>query len=274
MKILFRAYPYSVSLAVAIILFGSGVLLYSNYIYHTYIVGAFHKFPEPVAKELRKALFYTNQDLRPHDALKYYKKALRISEEIGMDPFSDEILGVKIQMAAFFEKIEQREKAIQVLEIVKRDCLTWMEELGIKAENISSGKRTRVLAKTVQISTKLGELYASPYVMRKDEAEKNLIWAVETALRESIRRQNEGVKEGEGEWMDREAIGMTMENLAGTYEEKDDHELAAPLYLQAINLSPLKKCHTATLSKSPFLHSASVTRSPTVRIGEIRLTSQ
>ena len=224
--------------------------MYSNYIYHHYIIGAFHTFPESVAKELRKALFYTNQDLRPHDALKYYKKALRISEEIGMDPFSDEILGVKIQMAAFFEKIDEYEKSIQVLEIVKRDCLAWIDELGNKPENISSGKRTKVLAKTVQISTKLGELYSSQYVMRRDEAEKNLVWAVETALRELIRRQKEGVKEGEGPWMDRDAIGATMEALGNNYEEKDMHDLAAPLFLQAINLSPPNSCHTAVLSKS------------------------
>ena len=167
-----------------------------------------------------------------------------------MDPFSDEILGVKIQMAAFFEKIDEYEKSIQVLEIVKRDCLAWIEELGSKPDNIASGKRTRVLAKTVQISTKLGELYSSQYVMRKDKAEKNLVWAVETALRELIRRQKEGVKEGEGPWMDRESIGATMEALGNNYEEKDMHDLAAPLFLQAINLSPPNSCHQAVLSKS------------------------
>lgn len=245
-KTLFKAYPYSVTLATAIILFGAGTLLYSNYIYHHYIIGAFHKFPEPVAKELRKALFYTNQDPRPHEALKYYKKALRVAEEIGMDPFSDEILGVKIQMAAFFEKIDQYDKAIQVLEIVRRDCLTWIDELGDKPENV--GKRTRVLAKTIAISTKLGDLYASPFVMEKEAAEEKLVWAVETALKELHRRQVEGVKPDEGEWLTQEELGGSLERLGMNYEEKDQHHLAAPAFLTAINLSPPKSCHTAVLS--------------------------
>jgi len=229
------------------ILFGAGTLLYSNYIYHTYIIGAFHKFPEPVAKELRKALFYTNQDLKPQEALKYYKKALRVADEIGMDPFSDEILGVKIQMAAFMEKIDQFGKAIQILEIVRRDCLTWIEELGDKPQNV--GKRTRVLAKTIAISVKLGEMYAGQYIMEKELAEEKLVWAVEAALKEVHRREVEGVKPDEGDWMTPEEIGGALEALGHHYEEKDQHYLATPLFLQAINLSPPKSCHTAVLSK-------------------------
>jgi hypothetical protein len=115
---LWRAHPYSVSTALATIAFGFGALVYANHIYNAYIIAAFHNFPEPVAKELRKALYYTNQDLKPKEALKFYKKALAVAEEIGMDPFSDEIIGVKIQLAAFMEKIEQYGKAIEVLEIV------------------------------------------------------------------------------------------------------------------------------------------------------------
>ena len=40
------------------------------------------------------------------EALKYYKQALQVSQELQMDPFSDEILGVKIQIAAMLEKSE------------------------------------------------------------------------------------------------------------------------------------------------------------------------
>lgn len=185
--------------------------MYTNYFYNTYIVGAFRNFPEPVAKELRKALYFTNQDLKPHQAIKFYKKTLRVAEDIGMDPFSDEILGVKFQLAAFMEKIQKYDKAIQVLEIVRNDCLDWIEEFGDKPEN--AGKRTRVLGKTIGISVKLGELYSGEYVKEQDLAEEKLVWAVEATLRELRRREKEGVKPGEGEWLTPEQIGGSFEGM-------------------------------------------------------------
>ncbi len=128
--------------------------MYSNYIYHNYIIGAFHKYPEPVAKQLRKALYYTNISLEPKNAVKYYREALRIADEMNMDPFSDEIIGVKIQIAALMERVQQYKKAIDILEIVKADNLKWIDALGGKEEN--RGKRTRVLGKTVGVSVRLG----------------------------------------------------------------------------------------------------------------------
>jgi hypothetical protein len=191
------------------ICFGSGTLIYANYIYNSYIIGAFHKYPEPVAKQLRKALYYTNISLEPQNALKYYKEALRVADEIGMDPFSDEILGVKIQLASFMEKIQQYQKAIDVLEIVRRDCLKWIDELGNLPENV--GKRTKVLGKTVGISVKLSELYANEYVMEKEAAEEKLVWAVTTLLKEQRRREVEGEKPEEGPWLSPEEIGGSLE---------------------------------------------------------------
>ncbi|CZR60618.1 uncharacterized protein PAC_10514 [Phialocephala subalpina] len=244
-KTLFRAHPFSVAAAVSLILVGTGALFYANHFYYSYIIGAFHTFPEPVAKQLRKALYYTNISLEPKNAVKYYKEALRVADEIGMDPFSDEIIGVKIQLAALMEKIQLYQKAIEVLEIVKRDNLRWVDELGNKPGN--EGKRTRVLGRTVGVSVKLGELYSNEYVKEKGAAEERLVWAVETVLKEQQRRATEGVKPGEGDWMSPEEIGGSLEALGHHYEEKDQHYLAAPLFLQALTMSPPTSCHTAVL---------------------------
>jgi hypothetical protein len=128
-----------------------------------------------------------------------------------MDPFSDEILGVKIQLAFLFEKVQLYQKAIEVLEVVRSDNMKWVEQLGNKKGN--EGKRTRVLGKTVAVSVKLGELYANQYVLEKDKAEECLVWAVECVLKEKRRREVEGVKEGEGEWLTDEEIGGSMEGI-------------------------------------------------------------
>jgi len=127
--------------------------------YREYIIGAFHTFPEPVAKELRRALYFSNISLDPQRAVKYFNRTLRKAAEVGMDPYSDEVMGVKIELAALMEKIQQYKKAVEILEIVRSDNIKWVELLGNKPGN--EAKRTRILAKTVQVSVKLGELYSN-----------------------------------------------------------------------------------------------------------------
>ncbi|KAL8756667.1 MAG: hypothetical protein Q9199_002788 [Rusavskia elegans] len=243
---LYDEYPLSVSFATFCIVSAAIGLVYANYLYQTYIIGEFAAFPEPVARKLRRALYYSNYDIQPENALKYYKQALVAAEEIGMDPFSDEIFGVKFQLASFFEnQIHQPRMAIEVLERVRQYCLDWERELGGEPKN--RGKRTRVLGQCVRMSVKLGELYAAPEIMESEHAEESLVWAVTTLLKEQSRREQEGVRDEEGEWMNAEEIGGALESLATHYSERQQHYLASPLYLQAISLISKSNCHTVVL---------------------------
>lgn len=245
-RTLFRNHPFSVTLAVIIILGGTATLGYANYFYQTYIIGAFHKYPEPVAQKLRRALYFTNTDLQPQEALKYYKQALQVAEEMEMDPFSDEIIGVKIQVAFLMEKVSQWHKAIEVLERVRNDNLKWIELFGNLEHN--KVRRTNILAKTIAISVKLGELYGHPTIYDRDMAEERLVWAVEASLKEQQRRQSNQVsEEDEGKWLTNEEIGASLESLAHSYEAKDLHYLATPLFLQALSLYPAQDCHSVVL---------------------------
>ena len=192
-------------------MFGAGGLIWAVYYYKTYIIDSFKQFPEPVAVKLRRALYYSNIEISPMEAIKYYRQALEVADEVGMDSLSDEILGVKIQLAAFLEKIQQYPKAIEVLELVQKDCLAWIKQRGSLEGN--ELKRTRLLSKTVGMAIKMGELYANQYVQEKEAAEQCLVWAVETALKERRRRDEEGVKPNEGEWMSDEQIGAALEGM-------------------------------------------------------------
>ncbi|EME83335.1 uncharacterized protein MYCFIDRAFT_188384 [Pseudocercospora fijiensis CIRAD86] len=241
-----RPHMQHVSSAHVAILVGAGSVLYANYLYQNYIIASFHKFPEEVAKKLRRALYYTNIDLQPKEALKYYKQALKVAEDIQMDPFSDEIIGVKIQMAKLLEDVNHWGKAIEVLERTRADNLAWLEQYGVLERN--KARRTSVLAKTVGISVKLGELYGHPSIYDREMAQERLVWAVETVLKEQRRRINENVKEEEeGKWMSNDEIGGALEALAHSYEAKDQHYLAAPLFLQALSLHPTNSCHQVVL---------------------------
>ena len=79
-------------------------LVYVNYFYQTYTIGAFTAYPEPVAVKMRRALYYTNIDFQAKQALKYYKQGLLVAAEVGMDPFSDEVLGIRIQVSQVMEE--------------------------------------------------------------------------------------------------------------------------------------------------------------------------
>ena len=197
----------------------------------------FTKYPPAIAQALRKALYYTDYAPDAELALKHYKRALELCDELGLDPFSDDTLGIRIQVAAWQEKIGNYMGAITILESVWRDCLHWvatMEKAIADGSVDKSGvikppppkddddeppkqqenlwhKRTRLLAKAIGTSTKLGQLYGDDHVNDWESTQKRLTWAVETALSESKRRLTEGVKPDEGDWLSPEELGGAME---------------------------------------------------------------
>ncbi|KAI3333193.1 TPR domain-containing protein [Ustulina deusta] len=280
MRTLFRQSPEELVIAIILLCGCAAVSVYVVYAYFHYFQSEqFTRFPPEIAKSLRRALYYTNYAPDPKLALKYYKLALEQCAAAGIDPFSDEVIGVRIQIAAWLEKIGKFQNSIEVLEALLRDCKKWVEKMeksvqdGLvdrsgrlvtapttqpnipeeggdgsaeEPENLWA-KRTRVLGKSVGISVKLGELYTDDHVLQGDAAGEHLVWAVETVLKELQRRQVEGVKGGEGDWMTPEQIGGALEALGNHYESKSQHYLAAPLYLQAVTLSPPDSCHTAVL---------------------------
>lgn len=87
-------------------------------------------------------MYYTDIDLQPLKALKAYKDALKLAIELEMHPFSDEVLGIKIQVAMMLERAGLAKPAIEVLERTKREALRWIEESRVK-EGIIRGEREK-----------------------------------------------------------------------------------------------------------------------------------
>lgn len=199
----------------------------------------FTKYPPDVAQSLRRALYYSNHQHDPELALKYYKKALEQCAAHGLDPFSDDVTGIKIQLASWFEdKLNDKRGAVKVLDIVLNEHKEWLKKAETAPEKLPRapvpGKvvgegeaaktitkedfeqwfwsaRNRVLLKSVQISIKLGELNAHDQILETDLSHEHLMWGVETALKEFQRRAAEGVKDGEGSWVTPEEVGGAME---------------------------------------------------------------
>ncbi|KAJ5544699.1 hypothetical protein N7535_006913 [Penicillium sp. DV-2018c] len=232
-KGIWRKNPILMPLAIFSIVGGALIFAYISYVEVTRVAPQYHKFPAPVADSLRTAVYYTEIDLNPAKAMKAYKEALRTAFELGVHPYSDEILGIKLQVAMMLEKAGLVKPAIDVLERTKNETLAWVDEvtagntaaaaqkveqaraqatLGNVVEKTEAGQETeedakakaeyeirqrdKALKKVVGIAMKLGELYASEHMQEDKKAEAAQVAAVEICLREMHRRQRLGLPVG------------------------------------------------------------------------------
>jgi len=211
---------------------------------------AMHKFPEPVAKELRKAIYYDKgYGKDPKKAFQYYKEALMVATDLGMNPYSEEFIGMRVRMAEFLEQHRQFEAAITVLEKEKQYCYDFLEKAKVQKEmEIPDAQWSRMTGMAVKLGVKLGKLYSDEDVDNPEAAQAALVQVVETLLKERIRREQEGVKEDAREWLNEEEVGASLEELGHSYLDSRQPEFALPLFLQALSLSPAKSCHSAMLS--------------------------
>ncbi|KAK3327815.1 hypothetical protein B0T19DRAFT_400633 [Cercophora scortea] len=301
LKKLFQQSPEELVLAIVVLAASVVLVVYIVRTYFTYFYSEeFTRYPQPIAKALRRALYYSNYQPDPRLALKYYKIALELCDELHLDPFSDDVMGIKIQLAAWLEKTGNYENAATVLEALLGDCKRWVDvmEKSVKEGTIPKtllppapgevdgsapaqnagpeevretiwGKRTRVLGKAVGISVKLAAIYADEHLTKPELAHEKLVWAVETALKELQRRSAEPLKEGEGDWMTPEQIGGALESLGHSYESKSQFQLALPLFFEALRLCQ-DQCHSAVLMNNIAICFA---QHPVMGLGEAAVDS-
>lgn len=251
-------------LALGVVGFMGASLVYAVYL-HVKVRQQMGEYPESVGLKLRRALYFTDNNLDPAQAMKAYMGALAMAEQERLHPLSDAVLGIWLQMARFLELIGHVKEAIEVLDIQRQHCLTWIEEEGNEEGN--AGDRTRLLQKAIQMSSKIGELFSSPYFPDKQKSGEFLTWSVETMLKENERRRREGLKPGEGEMgITRDEQGAQMEGMSQAilnrldevhadmnvalghhYEEKDNFFFASQLFLQALMIKPTQDCHSVIL---------------------------
>ena len=259
---LFHTAPISISLATLFILGGAISLRSVPYFYRNEVEVLNAKYPEEVAKKLRRAIHYTIIEPNAKDAFKYYKMALVEANKAGMQEWSDEVTGIKIQVASMFESMGRLDKAVEALELVFADAAAFVEKQDALQENPSPDgplpagtrdrqARSRVLKRMIRMSTKLAELYADDRLGARNTSEEKLVWGATTTLKERARRQGMTPEQEslEGDWMSEMEIAASLESLAMHYMSTRQNYLAAPLLLQAVGLvAPGKRdCHTCTL---------------------------
>ncbi|CAK7238155.1 hypothetical protein SEUCBS140593_010381 [Sporothrix eucalyptigena] len=128
LRTLFRSNPEELVLALAVLIASVFVIAYVARIYFSYFYSRqFTRYPPSVAKYLRRALYFSNYSPDPKRALKNYKLALEQCDALGLDPFSDDVLGIRIQLASWLEQIRNYDAAIKILELLLADCKRWVD---------------------------------------------------------------------------------------------------------------------------------------------------
>ncbi|KIW07623.1 uncharacterized protein PV09_01570 [Verruconis gallopava] len=242
----YREHPILLPAGFAAVFISFIFLGYVNYMYFVSIF-AFHNFPEPVAKELRKAIYFdkgVGKD--PKKAFQHYKEAIMIATDLKMNPFSEEFMGMRIRMAEFLEEHNQYEAAITVLERERDYCYQFLDKAEEKGD-VSEEYRSRIVGMAVKLGIKLGKLYSEDAVDDTEAAQEAFVLAVETLLKENIRRDQKGITDTGAKWLNSEEIGASLEELGHSYLKTKQPELALPLFLQALSLCPPKSCHAAML---------------------------
>ncbi|OJJ57653.1 hypothetical protein ASPSYDRAFT_32791 [Aspergillus sydowii CBS 593.65] len=145
-KGIWRKNPVLLPFAIVSVIGATLFFAYIAYIEVTQNAPQYHKFPPTVANELRKAVYYTDVILDPQQALKYYKSALKAALEVGMHPYSDEVVGIKLQVAKMLEQAGMAKPAIDLLERTKTELLDWVDAgrkaAAEKKENEEKHKKT------------------------------------------------------------------------------------------------------------------------------------
>ena len=230
---IWRKNPIVFPLALISVLGSIAFFVYVSYVEVTFVGPKYAKFPPLVNESLRTAVYYTEIDLNPPKALAAYKEALRYAKESNMNPMSDEVLGIRIQVAYMLEKAGLIEQSIAVLERIKSETRKYVDATAKLADKGPIGteeqkaklrgegdpipidlpefneyqdklvddmkalldRRPSVLRKLVGIELKLADLYTDS---RNDDkkVEACLVSGVELCLKEMHRRQKFGLPVG------------------------------------------------------------------------------
>lgn len=239
-------------------------IVHTVYAQMTEVNAKANRFPEPVAKELRKALYATEINLEPQKALDHYKAALAIANEIGMHPYSDEVMGIRLQITDMLVKAGFHQKAVHLLTRISSDAIVWVNKTRARLDMLQHKDRkfpdpnlqeiltpnqedyeyerrqvSRTLKKVVGIQLLLGELHEDEHLNQPGQAFAARRNALDLVRQEMNNRQNRGLPpvatpEEDDDWLNAEEAGHTMSDLGETWLRAGRPDKALELLMPAI----------------------------------------
>lgn len=203
-----------------------------------YFVKTLTSLPKPVARELRKGIPFPMRPDSSDDFATHSRTAMKIYDEIGTDPLSDDGIKGWVDMA---EKMENelggnRENATTALESI-------LERIASKAGVTNDGaERARLLKWAVKAWNRLGNLYKQ--AGKDSKAEGALRQVVDTVLQE-----NNSAVVG-SDWLKASEMVKAMEYLGKRSDGTGQHQKAIDDYSLALEYAPKDSYMRVALCKS------------------------
>jgi len=170
---LYRQSPEELIIAIGLLVFiGIGIVMLIHQYFTYFQSPQFTVFPDDVAQSLRRALYYTNYSPEPALAMKWYNKAIEQCKAHGIDPFHDETMGIRIQIAQWLEGLHSYKGAIQVLEELFKACSGWQEKFEQMVRDGKVGKDGKLTISLEEAGAGLSPRMQKAVAEAKEKAER------------------------------------------------------------------------------------------------------
>ena len=233
-----------------------GLLAYDQY---TRVDPLFADWPAPVENQLRVALHFTHVKPNPDLAAECFAGALVAAEKCGMDPFSKEVMGIRIRLAEMLEQFGRAKSSIEVLNSIVEDCQEKLTELSrstvltaLQNEKASTqeekelSQHTAMLRGIIQAKVKIAGLYDSEFIQDPASAKRTLSEAVGLLVQHTQDPQTKGFNEDNAAGLSLEEIAAMLSQMGDLYATSGEEANAIQVYM--LTLDPLRKACNGTRS--------------------------
>ncbi|CRG87426.1 hypothetical protein PISL3812_04443 [Talaromyces islandicus] len=263
---IWRKNPIVLPVAILSVVGAGAFFIYAFYFQTMEINTRMSRFPQPVAKELRKALYFTEVNMEPQKAIEHYRAALRLSHELGMHPYSDEVIGIKLQAADMYVRAGFHKQAVHLLSRTASEAMQWVNRsrrrlsAGTPGKELSKNSEpniqeifgppvedyemeyeltTRVIKKLIGIYLLTADILEDEHLKDPFEAFASRRAALSTLAQEIKNREQRGLpptatpEEGDS-WVSAEEASHTMSDVGSTWLRAGRPEKALELLMPAV----------------------------------------
>lgn len=219
-----------------------GLLIYDEY---TNIAPQYAAYPDVVEQHLRYALHLTHVQADPDGAAKQFSKALQQAYVEGMDPFSKEVMGIRIRWAEMFEKFGRAQGAIEILKAIVTDCEEKLTEIETSVEGEQNTiPKGALLKMIIQMKVKAAGIYESEYLQDPHSAKHILSEAVSLLVQETKNPETNGFSEDNAAGLSLAEISAILSQMADLYATSGEESNAVQVYM--LTLAPLRQSCNGT----------------------------
>ena len=212
-------------------------------------------YPAPVEDQLRLALHYTHISPDPETASQYFMKAIKKAEEVGMDPYSKETIGIRVRFSQMLEEFGHVRAAIEMLDGIIADLQQRLDVLDqghstntaapSQLNPQSADFRANMVKGIVKLKIKICSLYESDYLQDSAMAKQVLSDAVGMVVKETKNLQ-QGLTDDNGAGLTTGEIAAMLSQMGDLYATSGEEENAVQLYM--LTLQPLRASCNGTRS--------------------------